>query len=312
MGTESTGTSRATEIGTQANEQPPGLAPMPDAPAAAAGPAPTARPTVFRQIDEAPEPMRALLLGALQQMAESLEIGQVRQVADAALAVCPGERVLDAGCGAGEVARALAGQVAPDGQVTAVDASQAMIDHAAAQDGGAGIRYQVADVEHLPFDDHSFDAVRCERVLQHLAEPDRGLGELVRVARPGARVCVIDTDWLSLCGDGVPEDLVAAVTSHLLSQGTMHNTTMGRTLRRRMVRAGLTGVVAQPVPLCFTDPARAAVVLPMFNPQVPPQARMVPDELRERWFDAVAEAGRRDEFLAVLTMWVVTGTVPLE
>jgi len=302
MGTETTGTSReATGTGTQTNGHPSGPEP-----------APTGRPTVFRQIDEVPEPMRALLLAALQQMAKSPEIGQVRRVAEAALSVRLGERVLDAGCGAGEVARGLAGQVAPGGQVTAVDASQAMIDHAAAQDGGAGIRYQVADVEHLPFDDHSFDAVRCERVLQHLAEPDRGLGELVRVARPGARVCVIDTDWLSLCGDGVPEDLVAAVTSHLLSQGTMHNTTMGRTLRRRMVRAGLTGVVAQPVPLCFTDPARAAVVLPMFNPQVPPQARMVPDELRERWFDAVAEAGRRDEFLAVLTMWVVTGTVPLE
>jgi 2-polyprenyl-3-methyl-5-hydroxy-6-metoxy-1,4-benzoquinol methylase len=292
-------------------EEPGAAATRTGRPLAARGgePAPDAEPTVFRQLDEAPPPIRAVLFQALEGMAASPQIGRVRAVAESALGAAPGERVLDAGCGAGEVARALAAQVAPEGQVTAIDASNAMIEYAAAKDAGAGVRYQVGDVERLPFDDDAFDAVRCERVLQHLAEPDAGLGELVRVTRPGGRVCVIDTDWLSLAGDGLPEDLVEVVTSHLLNQGTMHQATMGRTLRRRLVRAGLGGVSAEPVPLCFTDPASAAVVLPMFNPMVPPEARMVPDELRERWFEAVAQAGEREEFLAVLTMWVAVGTV---
>jgi SAM-dependent methyltransferase len=267
-------------------------------------------PTVFGQLDEVPAPMRALLLGALEAMARTPEIARVREHADAALRPAAGELILDAGCGAGEVARSLAAAVAPDGQVTAIDASRATVEYAASKDGGAGVRYQVADVTALPFDDATFDAVRCERVLQHVPDPDAGVGELTRVTRPGGRVCLIDTDWLSLASDGLPDDLVEQMTSALLNQGVLHHSSMGRTLRRRLVRAGLGDVSTQPIPLLFTDPASTGAVLPMFNPMVPPEARLVPDDLRERWFEAVAEAGARDEFLVVLTMWVAVGTAP--
>jgi hypothetical protein len=88
-----------------------------------------------------------------------------------------------------------------------------------------------------------------------------------------------------------------------------HHHDMGRTLRRRLVAAGLRGVDVTPVTCCFTDPESAAVVLPMVNPAVPPEAFMSADGLRDTWLDEVAEAGRRGEFLAVLTMWVAAGTV---
>jgi len=184
-------------------------------------------PTPFAQLDDMPPPMRTLILGVLEGMAATPEVVRVRQLADEALRPAAGERILDAGCGAGEVARALAETVGPDGQVTAIDASQVAIDHAASKDDGAGVQYRVADITALPFGDGVFDAVRCERVLQHLAAPDAGVAELVRVTRSGGRICLIDTDWTSLASDGLPDELVEAVTGALLSRGVLHHSTMG-------------------------------------------------------------------------------------
>ena len=65
------------------------------------------------------------------------------------------------------------------------------------------------DVSALDLPDDSFDGVWCERVLQHVDDADVAIGELIRVTRPGGRVCLIDTDWDSLAFDGVPPGLAA-------------------------------------------------------------------------------------------------------
>jgi len=264
--------------------------------------------TPFANLDQLPPHLQDLLLDALARMATTPQIRRVRGVADRLLAPAPGQRLLDAGCGVGEVARALAAAVAPGGEVVAVDASSATVAAAAARDDGSGVRYEVADVVALPFADGTFDGVRTERVLQHVAEPDAAIAELVRVTRPGGRVCLVDTDWESLAVDGMPADLVASMRAAFAARDTLHHQGIGRTLRRRLVRAGLRDVVAEPVPLAFTRAGGPDRVLPMFNRDIPPEAHLVPTELRDRWFDAVDDAVARDEFLAVLTMWVAVGT----
>jgi SAM-dependent methyltransferase len=263
--------------------------------------------TPFAGIDALPPQLRALLLDALARMAETPQIQAVRAVARDALEPRPGARLLDAGCGMGEVARDLAARVAPDGEVVAVDASSLTVAAAAGRHDGSAVRYEVADVVALPYDDAAFDGVRCERVLQHLADPDAAIRELARVTRPGGRVVLVDTDWESLAVDGLPADLVAAVRDKLAARDLLHHQGMGRTLRGRAARAGLAVVSATPVPLVFTRDAGPGHVLPMFNREVPPEADMVPLSLRDKWFDAVDDALARDEFLAVLTMWVVAG-----
>jgi hypothetical protein len=84
---------------------------------------------------------------------------------------------------------------------------------------------------------------------------------------------------------------------------------MGRTLRRRLVRASATRVVAVPVTVSFDDPASAGVVQPMVNHEVPPEAKLIPDGVRDRWPAEVERAGAYNEFLAALTLWVAAGTV---
>ncbi|MFI5842881.1 methyltransferase domain-containing protein [Catenuloplanes sp. NPDC051500] len=141
----------------------------------------------------------------LTAAAASTGIRRVRETGLRMWGVGPGDRLLDAGCGNGEVARELAALL-PGADVVALDHSADAVTAASKLDDGTPVTYQVGDVYSLPYPDGHFDGVRTERVLQHLDDPDRAVAELARVLRPGGRMCLIDTDWPSLLYDGSPEN----------------------------------------------------------------------------------------------------------
>jgi SAM-dependent methyltransferase len=266
--------------------------------------------TPFADLDGQPSEMTAMLLAALDAMGRHPEIRRVRRTALRALQPEPGQRLLDAGSGAGEVARWLAAEMGPAGEVLALDYSAATIAAAVQRHDGSNVAYRTGDVCALDLPADSVDGVWCERVLQHVDDAERAIGELVRVTRPGGRICLIDTDWGSLAFDGVPAGLARQVRAIMHGRLTPKQYDMGRTLRRRLVARGLEQVSATPVTCLFADPASAAVVLPMVNPMVPQESWMSPPGVRDEWFSHVDAAGSRGDFLAVLTIWVVAGTVP--
>jgi len=266
--------------------------------------------TPFADLDQSPPEMLAVLIAALEAMGNHPEIRRVRAAARAGLRPESGQRLLDAGCGGGDVARELAAAVGPAGEVVALDYSAATLAAARARHDGSPVSYVQGDVSALDLPDDAFDGVWCERVLQHVPLPAAAVGELVRVTRPGGRVCVIDTDWRSLAFDGMPDHLAAAVTSEMLHRFDAEQSVIGRSLRRRLVTAGLTEVAATPVTCVFGTPESAAVVLPMVNPLVPADIWSVAPQVRQEWLTAVEAAGVRGTFLAVLTIWAVAGTVP--
>ncbi|ROP32937.1 ubiquinone/menaquinone biosynthesis C-methylase UbiE [Couchioplanes caeruleus] len=265
--------------------------------------------TPFADLDRMPPDMLAMLVAALEAMSRHPEIRRVRHTAWTALRPEPGQRLLDAGCGAGDVARELATAVAPDGEIVALDYSEATLAAARTRHVSGDITYVPGDVCALDFDDESFDGVWCERVLQHVDDADTAVGELARVTRTGGRVCLLDTDWSSLAFDGVDAALAGRVIGHMHARRTSRQLGMGRTLRRRLLDHGLRDVTATPVTCFFPDPASAAVVLPMVNHDVPEEDWMTPAGMRAEWLDQVATAGERGDFLAVLTIWVAAGTV---
>lgn len=177
----------------------------------------------FARIDDQVE--QDLLVDTMRRTTAWPEIVELRAFEARHLALGDGDLVLDAGCGRGEVTRALAAQVAPNGRVVGLDASDTMLTTArrlSDVDAGAGaptsatITWRLGDVQVLPDADGSFDAVRAERLLQWTDDPAAVVAELVRVVRPGGRLGLIDTDWRTLAFDLPDLDAADAVTAALV------------------------------------------------------------------------------------------------
>jgi demethylmenaquinone methyltransferase/2-methoxy-6-polyprenyl-1,4-benzoquinol methylase len=105
----------------------------------------------------------------------------------AAAVVRPGDGVLDVACGTGDLAIA---SHEVGGKVTGLDFSEPMLERARRK--STQIEWMEGDALALPFADGSFDAVTIGFGLRNLPNPERGLGELRRVLRPGGRVAILE------------------------------------------------------------------------------------------------------------------------
>jgi demethylmenaquinone methyltransferase / 2-methoxy-6-polyprenyl-1,4-benzoquinol methylase len=112
--------------------------------------------------------------------------GRWRRLA-AASVVQPGDRVLDAACGTGDLA--IAAREA-GGQVTGLDFSGRMLERARRKSDA--IAWVQGDVLALPFEDASFDAATIGFGIRNVEDLDAGLSELARVVRPGGRLAVLE------------------------------------------------------------------------------------------------------------------------
>lgn len=98
-----------------------------------------------------------------------------------------GERALDLCCGTGDIAAELARRGA---SVCGLDFSAEMLTVAARKHSGPF--WLQADAQQIPFCDQSFDIVTIGYGLRNLADWQRGLAEMRRVAKPGARLLILD------------------------------------------------------------------------------------------------------------------------
>lgn len=97
-------------------------------------------------------------------------------------------RVLDVGCGAGSVAKAVKRE-RPDLQVFGCDLSRSALEAATAEPGG--VEFKLGTAEGLPFGDGELDFVWIFDVLEHVDSPEKVLGEVARVLRPGGRFHIV-------------------------------------------------------------------------------------------------------------------------
>jgi len=110
---------------------------------------------------------------------------------DALTDLGPGARVLDIGCGTGELARRLARRGC---SVVGFDLCEPMLHQIRPKLYGesARVRLAVGVSEHLPFAARTFDAVTCANSFHHYPDQRAVVREMFRVIRPGGRLLVVD------------------------------------------------------------------------------------------------------------------------
>lgn len=241
------------------------------------------------------------------------QLAEMRKQDYALLRLERGASVLDVGCGRGEVCLELADLVGPAGHVAGIDLSEAMIAAARETTGASALRVDLrtASAYALPFADGTFDAVRAERVLQHLDEPARALAEMIRVVRPGGRVMVMDPDHgqagMALDDPRHRRVFAQCVRAHLRRGVNAHS---GTRLRALFVRAGLRDIqqVVRPVEVQYPQYVTALMLHQNLG-----EAVDAGDITRAEAQDFVAELEERHRtgtFLANAIAYSVAGTKP--
>jgi ubiquinone/menaquinone biosynthesis C-methylase UbiE len=120
---------------------------------------------------------------ATRKRAHQLAEGpDAREIVFAAVREARPNRILEVGCGEGELAERMLRELGAN--VVAVDQSERMVELTRAR----GVDARVGDVEQLGFEDSSFDSAVAAWMLFHAQDVDRALAELARVLRPGGRL----------------------------------------------------------------------------------------------------------------------------
>ena len=133
---------------------------------------------MFDRIAPVYDVMNRVMTVGLDQRWRKLAVSEV---------VWPGDRVLDACCGTGDLAVAAERR---GGRVIGLDFSEKMLERARKKSGA--IEWVQGDALLLPFADADFDAATVGFGVRNLADLEGGLRELARVLKPGGKLAVLE------------------------------------------------------------------------------------------------------------------------
>jgi SAM-dependent methyltransferase len=230
----------------------------------------------------------------IEAMYTTPDVIEQRRVVRMALALRPGDRVLDVGVGPGLLAAEMAAEVGPDGRICGVDISDSMLAIAgtrATVPGGPRIELEAASVSRLPFGAQDFDVVVSTQVFEYVDDVPGALAEIRRVLRPAGRVVLLDTDWGSIVwrssDDGRMAKVLTAFEDHL------QDPHLPRTLGDALDKAGFTRTHLQVIPLLnvgFDPRTYSAGLIDIVAAFVPGHAGVTEAEA-EAWADDLRSQG---------------------
>lgn len=233
------------------------------------------------------------------------------------LSLIGGQRLLDVGCGLGEAALRLAADLDADGELVGVDLSAEMLRVARSQANTARcrVRFTEGDACSLAEPDGSFDVVRSERTLQWLTDPLAAVREMVRVAKPGGRVSLIDTDWSTFEIDVGDDELARRVRNAMHTERSRPSNIGGR-LHELTESVGCAALARFETTHTWTawDPDRTPAPDGCFSMRsladdLVDRDQLSPDD-RERFVSTIEDAARSDRFSMQLTMHAVVAETP--
>jgi len=152
------------------------------------------------------------------------------------LALLPGERVLDIGCGPGFLCESMAAAVGANGRVIGIDISGDLIALCRSRDPPDFLSYALGDATDIAQPDAAFDVVVCTQVAEYVGDVDRVLAETFRVLRPGGRAVVVATDWDAVIWHSEKPERMAAMMKSWESHCA--HPRLPRSLPNRLAHAG--------------------------------------------------------------------------
>lgn len=122
------------------------------------------------------------------------------------LNITPGECILDLGCGSGNETIDVAKLTGPKGMSYGLDITDAMIVKAASMAETMGLsnaKFIHGDIENLPFENESFDAIMSNCVINHAKDKEKVYREIFRVLKKGGRFVISD----AVSKEPLPDDV---------------------------------------------------------------------------------------------------------
>jgi ubiquinone/menaquinone biosynthesis C-methylase UbiE len=196
-------------------------------------------------VDAAVDPRR--LLNGLDALRSEPFFAESKQRMGALVADIHAASVLDVGCGTGEDAAGL------DPPAIGIERSVVMCKEARARH--AELELIVADATAIPIRDAHLDAVRADRVLQHLPDVAAALREWRRVLQPGGRLITFDPDLATATVDGVDERAASTVLAWRVT--TRPGAATLRMLQPALEASGFVEIHVEPRVLELTELGRA-------------------------------------------------------
>jgi SAM-dependent methyltransferase len=173
-----------------------------------------------------------------------------------------GSRVLEAGCGIGAQTVILA-RNSPGARITSIDISEDSLKRAQEKvrhEGITNVTFRQGDIFHLPFEPATFDHIFVCFVLEHLADPQRALGQLRSLLKKGGTITVIEGDHGSVYfhPENVDAHRVIDCLVELQRRGG-GNALIGRQLFPLVTGAGYSDVHVTPR-MVYVDSSRPALL----------------------------------------------------
>jgi len=219
-----------------------------------------------------------------------------------------GARVADVGCGTGEDINLLSALIGDTGSAIGFDLSKAMIEEAEKRHSVTkSVSFFQASSDSLNLPDNHLDAIRADRVLIHVPDPEATIDEFIRVTRPGGKVVISEPDmhgfWVASDDYNATGLLVKEIANSCVTPY------LPRDLWTMMRDKGLKDVQCSVQTLTSSDISAVAKVLDlgMLVPMAV-SGGLLPEAQATAWLDDLKTRAENDRFAASLSIVIVSGT----